>query len=43
MTIVYDKDGKEYKVPHKIDVQEWLNNGYTLEKQEDKKSRKPKE
>jgi len=31
-TIVYDKKGKEYKVPHKIDVKDWLAAGYTLEK-----------
>jgi len=36
MTIVYDKDGKEYKVPHKIDVAEWLAAGYTLEAPEKK-------
>lgn len=36
MTIVYDKDGKSYKVPYKIDVKEWLKDGYTLEAQEQK-------
>lgn len=30
MTIVYDKKGNEYKVPHKIDLKEWLDNGYFL-------------
>lgn len=32
MTILYDKKGNEYKVPHQIDVKEWLASGYTLEK-----------
>jgi len=36
MTIVYDKDGKEYKVPHKVDVQGWLDAGYTLENPKEK-------
>jgi hypothetical protein len=32
MIIVYDKKGNEYKVPHKIDLKDWLDNGYFLEK-----------
>lgn len=24
---LYDKDGKEYKVPHKVDQREWLATG----------------
>jgi len=43
MTVVYDKDGKEFKIPYAIDVQGWLDNGYTLEKPEEKKTRKTKE
>ena len=31
MTLVYDKDGNEFKVPHQIDVADWLEAGYTLE------------
>ena len=38
MTIVYNKKGEEFKVPHKIDVKDWLNNGYSLEKTETKKT-----
>jgi len=26
---LYDKDGKEYNVPHAIDVAEWKRAGYT--------------
>jgi len=43
MTIVYDKDGKEYKVPHQIDVQGWLDAGYTLEATEIVEGKKPRE
>ena len=43
MTIVYDATGKEFKVPYAIDVQGWLDDGYTLEKPEEKKTRKTKE
>ena len=45
MTLVYDKDGNEFKVPYAIDVQGWLDAGYTLEKPEEKqdRTRKPKE
>ena len=43
MTIVYDAQGNEFKVPYAIDVQGWLDDGYTLEKPEEKKTRKPKE
>jgi hypothetical protein len=42
MTILYDKNGNEYKVPHQIDVIEWLRDGYTLEKPQIK-SKKTKE
>jgi len=32
MTLLYDKDGKEYKIPHRIDVKGWMATGdYTLE------------
>lgn len=31
-TKVYGKDGKEYIVAHKIDVKEWLREGYSLKK-----------
>ena len=31
MTLVYDKDGNSFKVPHKVDVKGWLEAGYTLE------------
>jgi hypothetical protein len=31
MTLVYDKDGKEFKVNHSIDLADWLEAGYTLE------------
>lgn len=31
MTNVYDKDGKEYKVKHSVDLKEWLEAGYMLQ------------
>lgn len=31
MTTLYDKNGNEVKVTHKIDVTNWINEGYTLE------------
>ena len=31
MTTVYGKDGKSFKVPHKVDVKGWLEAGYSLE------------
>jgi hypothetical protein len=31
MTKVYDKNGKEFTVDHKIDVKGWLDAGYTIE------------
>jgi len=34
MTIVYDKDCKEYKVPHKVDVQGWVDAGYFKSKED---------
>lgn len=43
MTIVYNDKGEGFKVPHQIDVKDWLNNGYTLEKHEIKKSKPKKE
>jgi len=27
--ILYDKDGKSFNIPHKIDIIEWKKNGYT--------------
>lgn len=40
MAKLYDKNGKEYNVPHQIDVEEWLKTGeYSLEKPEEKKTR----
>jgi hypothetical protein len=32
MATVYDKSGKEYNVPHAVDVREWVNAGYLEEK-----------
>lgn len=33
MAKLYDKNGKEYNVPHAVDVKDWLNTGdYSLEK-----------
>ena len=32
MTIVYDKTGKGFEVPHPIDVNEWVAAGYSKEK-----------
>ena len=43
MTIVYDKDGKEFKVAHEIDVAEWIVAGYTLENPKEKKPKKEAE
>jgi len=43
MTIVYDKEGKEFKVAHEIDVAEWLVAGYTLEAPEIVEGKKPRE
>ena len=31
MATLYDKDGKEYNVPHTVDIKEWLKEGYSLE------------
>lgn len=42
MTIVYDKDGNEFKVKHQIDVKEWLDNGYFLDNPKTKKEAKQK-
>lgn len=38
MIVVYNEKGEEFKVPHQIDVKDWLSNGYSLEKPETKKS-----
>lgn len=38
MTKIYSKGGKEVVVPHKIDVQGWLDAGYS---KEDPKAKKP--
>ena len=38
MVVVYNEKGEEFKVPHQIDVKDWLSNGYSLEKPEAKKS-----
>jgi len=35
--VVYDKDGKEFKVAHRIDVKEWLEAGYLEENPKDNK------
>lgn len=32
MAIVYDKKGDSHDVPHAIDLKDWLDNGYSLEK-----------
>lgn len=40
MTSVYDKDGKEYKIPYAIDVAGWLAAGYTLENPKEKVTKK---
>lgn len=36
MATLYDKKGKEYKVPHAVDVKEWLDNGFLKEKPKSK-------
>ena len=43
MIVVYNEKGEEFKVPHQIDVKDWLNNGYSLEKPETKKTKEKKE
>lgn len=43
MTTVYDKNGKGYDVPHAVDVDGWLEAGYTLDKPEEKKTRAKKD
>lgn len=43
MTVVYNEKGEEFKVPHQIDVKDWLSNGYSLEKPEAKKTKEKKE
>ena len=37
MTIVYDKEGKEFEVPHPIDVNGWVLAGYSKDKPDTKK------
>ena len=39
MTLVYAKDGNEFKVPHLIDVADWLEAGYTLDNPKEKKAK----
>lgn len=39
MVVVYDKQGNEFKVPHSIDVKDWLDAGYTLENPKEKKAK----
>lgn len=39
MTIVYDKKGNAFEVPHQVDVKGWLDAGYTLEKPKTKKDK----
>ena len=31
MTTVYNKKGEGFRIPHAIDVKDWLADGYTLE------------
>jgi len=40
--LVYDSKGKGYKVPHPVDVQEWLAAGYLKDKPSAKKRTTPK-
>ena len=40
MTIVYNKDGVEFKVPHKVDVQGWIDAGYFLVNPKEKATKK---
>ena len=40
MVVVYNEKGDEFRVPHQIDVKDWLSNGYFLEKPETKKTNK---
>ena len=42
MATLYDSDGKEYNIPHAIDIKEWERQGYTTEKPEVKPKRKPR-
>jgi len=32
---LYDKNGKEYEIPHAVDVRDWLEDGYSLEDPKD--------
>ena len=43
MVVVNNKKGEEFEVPYQIDVKDWLNNGYSLEKPEAKKTKEKKE
>ena len=43
MILVYHEKGEEFKVPYQIDVNDWLSNGYSLEKPEAKKTKDKKE
>ena len=42
MATLYDSKGKEYEVPHEIDVKEWLDNGFTKEKPKKTRQTTPK-
>lgn len=42
MTVVYDKDGVAYNVPHLIDVKGWIDAGYTLDNPKEKKTTEKK-
>lgn len=37
MAIVYNKKGEGFNVPHAIDVKDWIQAGYSLEKPEEEK------
>ena len=39
MTKVYDKQGKEFNVVHKVDVNGWLKAGFTLDNPKESKKK----
>ncbi len=42
--ILYDKNGKAFKIPHQIDVDEWMATGnYSIEEPKEKRTRNKKE
>ena len=43
MVVVYNEKGEEFNVSYIIDVKDWLENGYSLEKPEAKKTKDKKE